>query len=82
MVHDLVARIESLFSDNTDTVKAKVLLSSVHRAKGLEAETVYISRPEMMPHPMATLEWEIEQEFNIKYVAITRSMNTLVFMED
>ena len=82
IVHDLVARIESLFSDNTDTVKAKVLLSSVHRAKGLEAETVYISRPEMMPHPMATLEWEIEQEFNIKYVAITRSMNTLVFMED
>lgn len=82
IVHDVVARIENLFSDNTDTVKAKVLLSSVHRAKGLEAETVYISHPEKMPHPMATLEWEIEQEFNIKYVAITRSMNTLVFMED
>jgi hypothetical protein len=31
---------------------------------------------------MATLDWEIAQEFNIKYVAITRSMDTLVFLGD
>lgn len=83
IVHDIVARIERLFSDNADgQPKSKVLLSSVHRAKGLEAETVYISNPEKMPHPMAQLEWEIDQEYNIKYVALTRSMNTLVFMEN
>lgn len=81
-VQDVVNRIERLFSDNAKGgPKSKVLLSSVHRAKGLEAETVYISNPEKMPHPMAKLEWEISQEFNIKYVAMTRSMNTLVFME-
>jgi superfamily I DNA/RNA helicase len=81
-VQDVVNRIENLFSDNAKGgPKSKVLLSSVHRAKGLEAETVYISNPEKMPHPMAKLEWEISQEFNIKYVAMTRSMNTLVFME-
>ena len=60
----------------------KVVLSSVHRAKGLEAENVVILHPEKMPHPMATLEWEIEQEYNIKYVAITRSMNRLVFVRE
>ena len=81
---DLVYRIDGLFSDNDKDgqPKSKVLLSSVHRAKGLEAATVYISSPEKMPHPMAQLEWEIDQEYNIKYVAMTRSMDTLIFIKE
>ena len=76
-------RIKELFS-NTDKdgmPQSKVVLSSIHRAKGLEADNVFILHPEKLPHPMATLDWEIEQEYNIKYVAITRSMDTLYFVE-
>ncbi len=76
---ELKAKIENLFSD-TDSKNA-VILSSVHRAKGLEADTVYIAKPELMPHPMAALPWQIEQEYNLKYVALTRSKKNLVFIK-
>jgi superfamily I DNA/RNA helicase len=82
-VGEVCDRITELFSD-TDSdgmPQSKVVLSSIHRAKGLEADNVFILHPEKLPHPMATLEWEIEQEYNIKYVAITRSMDTLYFVE-
>lgn len=54
-----------------------IRLSSVHRAKGLEADRVYILEPELMPHHMARQEWEQEQERNIAYVAVTRAKNML-----
>lgn len=78
-VEDVIERIKSLFVD-VETVGDIVLLSSVHRAKGLEAETVFILEPSKMPHPMAKLEWEKHQEMNIKYVAVTRSLNRLVMV--
>ena len=78
-VDDVIERIKSLFVD-VETVGDVVLLSSVHRAKGLEAETVFILEPSKMPHPMAKMDWEKHQEMNIKYVAITRSLNRLVMV--
>ena len=50
---------------------------TVHKAKGLEAENVYIIRPDLMPHPKAT---NVESEMNIKYVAITRAISKLTFV--
>lgn len=58
-----------------------ILLSTAHGAKGLEAESVVIVRPELMPHPKAETALEITQEKNIKYVAITRSRNKLTFIK-
>lgn len=76
----VVQRIQLLFQDvskdNSDS-SSYVLLSSVHRAKGLEARTVRIIKPELMPHPMASTPDAKEQEMNLKYVAITRSLDTL-----
>lgn len=63
------AKIESLFSD---TESNGICLSTVHKAKGLEAERVFILCPEKMPHPMAKTPEAQEQEKNIKYVAFTR----------
>ena len=81
IVGDVINRIKKLFDDTSKGQrKNKIVLSSVHRAKGLEADTVYILEEQMMPHPMAELEWEIEQEYNIRYVALTRSKNTLVLV--
>jgi len=74
---ELRHRISSVFDDVT---KTGVILSSVHRAKGDEAMRVYILKPELMPHPMATQGWQLGQEANIKYVAYTRSKNELIFV--
>ena len=71
---DIVKMIDRIFSDNVDGT----IFSSVHRAKGLEAETVYIIRPDQLPLVRKDQqEWEIQQELNLKYVALTRSKNRL-----
>jgi len=58
-----------------------VLFSSVHKAKGLEANRVFIFLKDApMPHPMAKLSWERQQEVNLKYVAITRAKRELVYV--
>lgn len=73
--------IKSMFADVTaDDRSSVILLSSVHRAKGLEADTVFILEPHKMPHPMAKRPWEKQQELNCTYVAITRSKHELVFV--
>lgn len=76
-VEAIVSKIESVFSDVDDGV----ICSSVHRAKGFEAERVFILRPDLLPHPAAKRDWEREQEANIEYVALTRSKKLLVFVE-
>ena len=69
--------IKDIFDDR----KSSLVLSSVHKAKGLEADRVFILCPEKMPHPLATSEWEQEQEANIQYVAFTRSKSELYFIQ-
>lgn len=54
-------------------------LMSCHKAKGLEAERVFILNPQLMPHPKATQPWEMQQEENLKYVAITRAKQDLIY---
>lgn len=76
-VEELVRKIEDLFSDDIEGV----VCSSVHRAKGLESERVFIVRSDLMPHPMAQKPWEQVQEQNILYVAVTRSKSELIFVE-
>jgi superfamily I DNA/RNA helicase len=72
---DLIQAITDLFSDQ----RAKVWLSSIHKAKGLEAQHVILLHPHRMPHPKAKKPWEKEQEMNLKYVALTRAKECLTF---
>lgn len=69
--------IENFFSDEQGGL---VILSSVHKAKGLENDRVFILKPEMMPHPKAKPGWQTDQELNIKYVACSRSKDELYFV--
>ena len=73
---EVIAEIEALFSDETEGV----VFSSIHRAKGLEAERCVILNPEMLPHPMAARGGAsaLEQEHNLAYVAVTRAMKELI----
>jgi superfamily I DNA/RNA helicase len=73
---ELEDRIETIFSDDV----VGVVFSSVHRAKGLEAEKVFLLHPELMPHKMAKKDWEMEQERNIEYVALTRTLSELIYV--
>ncbi len=57
-----------------------VKFSTVHRAKGLEADRVFILEPQAMPSKRAKHDWQKEQEMNLLYVAITRAKNELVYM--
>lgn len=73
-VHEQIGKV---FEDGA---KGGVLLSSVHRAKGMEAKKVWILHPEKMPHPMAKTPEAQAQEINLKYVAITRAIETLTWV--
>lgn len=77
----LKTRIEKLFSDTDDT-RNIVLCSTVHKAKGLEAERVWIIRPDLMPHPAARKPWQRKQESNLEYVAITRATRELNYVSE
>jgi superfamily I DNA/RNA helicase len=75
---NVIAKIESMFDDE----KSGIALSTIHKAKGLESERVFILSPELMPSPWATRDWEILQEQNLEYVAITRAKKTLGFIRN
>lgn len=77
-VGKLVARIRSMF----EATGPVTTLCTVHKAKGLEWDRVYVLRPDLMPHPMARKPWEQEQEVNLQYVAITRAKRELVYLPD
>ena len=71
---NLAEKIEDLFRDKG----SMIYLSSVHRAKGLESERVFILCPEKMPLEWPDQkDWELQQEKNLLYVAITRSKSEL-----
>lgn len=71
---EIRTRIETLFSqDETNAV----VLGTIHRTKGLEAERVFILTPSLIPHPMASQEWEVEQERHAAWIAVTRSKFTI-----
>jgi DNA helicase II / ATP-dependent DNA helicase PcrA len=74
---ELLAKIDSIFSDQN---KEGIRLSSIHKAKGLEADNVFILRPDLLPHPRASTPWQVEQERNLQYVAITRAKERLIYV--
>lgn len=75
--NDLCAQIEGLFDDG----RPYVLLSTVHRAKGLENGRVFILKPERMPLVFPRQrDWEATQEQNLRYVAFTRAQAELYFI--
>jgi len=76
---DVVDKINKIFSDED---KSGIMLSTIHKAKGLESENVYIIHGELMPSKHATKPWEIIQEQNLRYVAYTRAKSHLAFITD
>jgi DNA helicase-2/ATP-dependent DNA helicase PcrA len=77
-ITELVTVIESLFADDVSS-KGLIVLSSVHKSKGLEWNKVYLlGRESYMPSKFAKQDWQKDQERNLIYVAVTRAQSTLV----
>lgn len=74
----LVSKIENIFSDEGEGI----CLSTIHKAKGLEADNVYILCRSCMPPKRAKREWEKEEEMNLIYVAYTRAKHVLGFVSE
>lgn len=73
-MNELKRKINQIFTDKIDGI----VLSTVHKIKGLEAKRVFIVRPDILP--MKTKKsWEYQQEKNLEYVAITRAKETLIY---
>ena len=70
-VGGLIEEIKRVFDNNDE---GEIMLATVHKSKGLEADNVYILATERMPHPKGGHE-----ENNICYVAITRAKKNLFY---
>ncbi len=80
MADAVCRRIESIFKDND---YSGICLSSVHKAKGLESNNVYILLPEKFYNKYAMkIPWMAEQETNLVYVAYTRAKHKLGFIAE
>lgn len=73
----LLDSIDSLFVDKANSV----LLSTIHKSKGLEANRVYWLNSSQCPSKWARQEWQKQQEKNLCYVAATRAKTELLLIE-
>lgn len=80
-VTDIIKNIFASTMEEGDKPKEGVRFSSIHKAKGLEAGRVFFLREDNCPHPMAATEWQKMQEWNLRYVAMTRAMRTLFMVK-
>lgn len=75
---DIENAIKEIFTDKLEGV----IHSTIHKAKGLQYDRVWILRPDLLPHPRAEQDWEITQEENLHYVAITRAVHELYYVKE
>ena len=75
---ELLSHIDEIF----DETREGVILSTIHKAKGLEADNVYILCNSSMPSSLAKKDWEKNAEQNLIYVAYTRAKSKLGFISE
>jgi DNA helicase II / ATP-dependent DNA helicase PcrA len=82
---DLLASEFKTCSEMLEVVKrlgesvSGTIFSTIHKAKGLEHDSVYILRPDTMPSTYARTVDQLQQENNLIYVAITRAKSQLTW---
>ncbi|MCK9640243.1 MAG: UvrD-helicase domain-containing protein [Prolixibacteraceae bacterium] len=77
-LNDIIRKIKEFISATENSIK----LSTIHRAKGLENERVFILNYDELPYyRLQQKDWERTQELNLKYVAITRALKELYLVE-
>lgn len=77
-IDGIIESVKRLFSDK---IEGAIILSTIHKSKGLESDRVIILDFKLLPSKYAIHEWQKIQENNLIYVAITRSMNYLGYID-
>jgi superfamily I DNA/RNA helicase len=77
-IPDLLEALESLFNNNVQALT----LSTIHKAKGMEADRVWWLNASLCPSKWAKQDWQKTQELNLCYVAVTRAKVALLYIED
>lgn len=78
-IDDVVAFINNLFADGAG---AATILATYHRSKGREWGRVYLyEHSQRCPSRAAKQEWQLAQEDNLAYVAVTRAMSELIWVD-
>lgn len=94
-IYDTIATITTIGSDCTSVSELKnkinniyskshtgICLTTIHKAKGLEAENVHILNRSDMPNKYAKTDSELQQERNLIYVAVTRAKHKLCYVSE
>lgn len=76
---ELINKIELVITDDD---REGICLSTIHKAKGLEADNVFVACDSLLPSKYATKKWEIDMEENLRYVMITRAKKSLNFISE
>lgn len=77
-INDLLECIDGLFNNNVQALT----LSTIHKAKGMEADRVWWLNSSLCPSKWAKQDWQKAQEINLCYVAVTRAKTALLYIED
>lgn len=77
-VQQLKEKIVSIYSDTA----TGICLTTIHKAKGLEADNVHLLCRSELPSKFAKTTSEIQQENNLLYVAITRAKHNLTYISE
>ena len=75
-VDSLINKLKSLFIDKENAI----MLCTIHKSKGLEADVVYVLNENLIPSRFAKSPEQLKQENNLKYVARTRAKNEMYFL--
>lgn len=59
-----------------------IQLSTIHRAKGLEADNVFIICPSLIPSKLSKTDWEKDEEQHLLYVMCTRPKISLNYISE
>jgi DNA helicase-2/ATP-dependent DNA helicase PcrA len=79
-VGQAIAKINSIFTDDRDN--PGIRLSSIHKAKGLESKRVFLLQPKGVgPRADRMQDWQLGQERNLMYVAITRAIDQFAYVK-
>jgi DNA helicase-2/ATP-dependent DNA helicase PcrA len=76
MMSEVKEDLEKIFDEN----KKGAQLMTIHKAKGLEADRVHFLMPELIPSRWAETPEEQKQEYNLKFVAVTRAKKHLNYI--
>lgn len=74
--HGIKHTLERMFAEDTSAI----ICSTIHKAKGMESENVFLLEPEGIPCKYAEGESALQQEHNLAYVAITRAKKNLYYV--